>query len=233
MRVVTLLFAVAACEASQAGPLRSASYDHEAVVRFHMREHYDMFDAIQLLAIRNNVYEVRALARTIGGAVDERGLDKWATQIAAVRARASQLASAPGSDEACRRTARLAGACARCHIDANVVPIFGTPPPVPAGGTSNVQRMARHVWAIDRLAEGMIGGVNDSWLAGLDALAQTAAPFSVADADRAALARRLQDLADQTRKHVGKDDLEARTHAYGELLVTCSACHADDQRTAK
>ena len=93
--------------------------------------------------------------------------------------------------------------------------------------------MARHVWAIDRLSEGMIGAVNDSWLAGLDVLAQTPAPFSVLDSDRAALARRLQDLADETRKHVGEDGLEARAHAYGELLVTCSACHADDRRTGK
>ena len=33
------------------------------------------------------------------------------------------------------------------------------------------------------------------------------------------------------RKHVAKDELEARTHADGEVLVACSACHADDQRT--
>lgn len=203
------------------------------MVRFHMHEHYNMLGAIQHLVIRDDLYDVRNIARTIGSAPDESGLDAWASQSALARVRANALAAAPDNDEGCRRTARLAEACARCHIDANVIPMFGSPPPLPADGVEVGARMARHVWAVDRLSEGMIGAVNDSWLAGLDVLARAPAPWSAMDADRAALSRRLQELADQTQKHVAKDDLSARARAYGEILVTCAACHSGDRATKK
>jgi cytochrome c553 len=234
MRIFTLVMlalALAACDSSHADTHVPAY--HEAMVRSHMREHYDMFGAIQHLVIRNDLYDVRTIARSIGAAPEEPGLDRWASQSALVRARADELAAAPGNDEACRRAARLAEACARCHVDAHVVPMFGSPPPLPATGTDVRALMARHVWATERLSEGMIGAMNDSWLAGLEVLANTPAPWSEMDADRAALSRRMQTIAEQTRRQVAKNDLAAQARAYGEILVTCAACHAGDRATAK
>ncbi len=78
------------------------------------------------------------------------------------------------------------------------------------------------------VVRGDIGGANDSWNAGLDVLAQTPAPQSPVDADRKALARRLQDLATQACKQVAvKDDYAFATRArqYGEILVACAARH--------
>ncbi|HEX8112986.1 MAG TPA: hypothetical protein VF516_34880 [Kofleriaceae bacterium] len=225
-----LILALAACEPSHASP--AVPGDHEATVRSHMREHYDLFSAIQHVVIRNDLDTTRALARSIGHAPAGPGLDRWATQAALARARAAELAAAPGTDEACRRTARLAEACARCHIDAGVVPMFGSPPPLP-GEAADKDRMALHLWAAERLSEGMIGGVNDSWLAGLDALAKAPAPWSVLDADRAALATRMQRIAEQVHKQTASTDLAGRARGYGEILVTCAACHAGDRTTAK
>ncbi len=231
MRVMPfLILALAACEPSHADP--AVPSDREATIRSHMREHYDLFGAIQYVVIRNDLYTTRALARSIGHAPAIPGLDRWMTQAALARTRAAELAAAPGTDEACRRTARLAEACARCHVDAGVVPMFGSPPP-PPGATTDKDRMALHRWAAERLSEGMIGSVNDSWLAGLDALAKAPAPWSVLDADRAALATRMQQIAEQTRKQAASTDLGGRARGYGEILVTCAACHAGDRTTAK
>lgn len=225
-----LILALAACEPSHADPA-VPSY-HEATVRAHMREHYDLFGAIQYMVIRNDLYTAQALARSIGHAPPEPGLDRWATQAALVRTRAAELAAAPGTDEACRRTARVAEACARCHVDAGAVPMFGSPPP-PPGATTDKDRMALHLWAAERLSEGMIGGVSESWLAGLDALAKAPAPWSVLDADRAAMATRMQRIAEQTRAQAASADLAGRARAYGEILVTCASCHAGDRSTVK
>lgn len=226
-----LLLALAACETTHADP--APTYDHDAMVRFHMRDHYDMLRAIEHLVIRDDLYDVKVIARSIGDGLDEPGLERWKSQVGFARANARELASAPSNDEACWRTARLAATCANCHIDAHVDNIFSSPPPKPPDGTALDARMARHVWAADRLFDGVIGGANDSWRSGLDVLAETPPPFSVLDTDRVALAARLQDLADQTRKHAAKDDFAARAHAFGEILVTCSACHTADRRSVK
>ena len=57
--------------------------------------------------------------------------------------------------------------------------------------------------------------------------------IKLVDADRAALSRRMQTIAEQTRKHVAKNDLAAQARSYGEIVVTCAACHAGDRTTAK
>ncbi|HTR53670.1 MAG TPA: hypothetical protein VMJ10_23410 [Kofleriaceae bacterium] len=203
------------------------------MVRFHMRERYTLLGAIQHLAIRGEVYETQVLARLIGSSLDEPGLAKWRSQAGFARSNAHELSMAPTTEEACKRTARLAATCAACHVDAKVVPLFAVPPPLPPDGASVDARMARHVWATDRLFEGIIGGADESWLAGLDVLAQTPAPSVADDTERVAFARRLQGLANDTKNRGTKDDFAARARAYGEILVVCSACHAAEQRKAK
>jgi cytochrome c553 len=191
-----------------------------------MHESYDLFGGIEHLLIHGKVEQVRDLARGIGAAPDDAGLSAWATQSARVRDRALELSQAPGIDEACRRAARLADACASCHIATDASPEFRPPPAVPADGTTVVARMAQHEWAIARVREGIVGAADDPWRAGLDVLAQTPLPWSDATADRVALARRLHDVAGRARTRSGSDSWSERSVAYGELLVTCAACHA-------
>jgi hypothetical protein len=229
MRAVLLLLAITACESTQAAPASSALYDHDAMTRLHMREHYDMASAIQHLVIRNDLYDVMVIARMIADAPESPGLQRWQTDISFLRGNARELSRAPTNEEACRRTARLVATCANCHIDSKVGGLFTSFPPPPSDGTSTAQRMARHSWATDRLFEGVVGGATDSWTNGLDVLAASPAPSSPLDADRALLAKSLQDLATATRKRVASDDFAARAVAYGEILVTCAACHASDR----
>ncbi len=226
MRAIALaLLALAACDSSRADPPPVAS-EHDAIQRFHMREHYVLLGAVQHLAIRGYLYEAQVIARVIANAPDEPGFARWSSQMGFARGNARELSMAPSSEEACRRIARLAATCAQCHLDAKVSAIFGSPPAAPPEGATLDARMARHVWAADRLYEGILGPADASWRAGLDVLARSPVPWPVVDGDRAALSRRLQDLADQARTHAAQDDLAARARTYGEILVTCSACHA-------
>ncbi|HUJ58635.1 MAG TPA: hypothetical protein VLX92_09085 [Kofleriaceae bacterium] len=226
MRIALLALGLTACSVGRADP--PAPSDHDEMVRFHMHEHYTMLGAIEHLVIRDDLYDVQVIARVIAQALDEPGLARWQTDISFTRANARDLAMAPDSTEACRRTARLAATCANCHIDAHVTGMFGAPPRPPAEGTTTAARMARHVWAADRLYEGVIGGARDSWQAGLDVLAQTPAP----DAKRAVLAQQLQDVAAAARKRIDQDDFAARARTYGDVLVTCLGCHAADRASA-
>ncbi|HTR50364.1 MAG TPA: hypothetical protein VMJ10_06620 [Kofleriaceae bacterium] len=217
---------MAACSISHADEPPGKQFEHDMMARFHMHENYTLFGAIERLLVRGKLDDARDLARSIGMAPDEAGLSAWATQAAVVRDRASAIANATSVDDACRRTAKLAEACARCHVETNAVPEFRVPPELPPDRPTIEARMTRHLWAVERVREGVIGGVDEPWRAGLDVLAQAPLPWSAADRDRTALAKQLRELADRARHRGATETIEDRARTYGDLLVTCAACHA-------
>jgi cytochrome c553 len=203
----------------------STRFEHDMMVRFHMHENLGLLRAIEKLLVRGRLDDARHLARAIAEAPDEPGLGAWASHAALVRERAARLAAANGLDEACGREAQLADACGSCHVAADVVPEFRSPGHTPPDQPTIEARMARHLWATDRLWEGIVGGADDSWRDGLDVLA--AAPLRAAGitASRLPFARRLQILADRARQRQRTDNHADRATSYGEILVTCTGCH--------
>lgn len=223
----SLIAVLAACNVASAQQVPPEQrppprFEHDRMVRFHMHENFDLLRAIEKLLIRGKLDEAQRLAAAIARAPDEPGISPWATQMVRVRERASALATAPSVDEALRAEARLAEACAGCHTDAGVAPEFRSQAPAPPDRATVEARMARHLWATDRLWEGVIGGADESWRTGLDVLAATPLPFPRADPKRAALGTQLQKLAQDARTSEPSD----RPRIYGEILVTCAACHA-------
>jgi len=202
----------------------SKQFEHDMMIRYHMHGSLDLLRAIERLLIRGKLDEARDLARAIAEAPAEAELGPWAAEATIVRARASAVAAAPGLDEACRREARLAEACADCHVETHIQPELRSPPPLPPDRDTIAARMARHRWAADRLWEGLVGGDDEPWHAGLAVLA--AAPIHWPElGERKALARSLQQLADQARQRSATDSIADRARLYGEMLVTCTACH--------
>jgi hypothetical protein len=222
---VALGAALASCKPASAEPPPPVRFEHDVMVRFHMHENFDLLRAVERLLVRGKLDEAQHLAAGIAQAPDEPGMSTFAAQATRVRERAAAVASAPGVEEALRREARLAGACAGCHNDAAILPEFRSWPTAPADKPTVEARMARHLWATDRMWEGIVGGVDEPWRAGLDVLASTPLPFSALQGDRPLLARQLQQLADTARKRGKTDGIDDRVRAYGEMLVTCAACH--------
>jgi cytochrome c553 len=189
------------------------------MVRFHMQRHFDDLRTIERRLIAGKLDEARALAHLLARPARDPGLGPWQAESRPVIEAALALASASTIEEACKRAPRVSAACAGCHLRAQASPVFRSPPPPPDLPTRDA-RMARHLWATDRLWEAMVGSGEPAWRGGLDVLAETAMPFTTKETSR--LARRLQDLAQDARARSAIDD---RAAAYGELLVTCAACH--------
>jgi len=196
------------------------------LARFHMHENFDLLRAIEKLLVRGNLDDARALAGGIAAAPDEPGLSQFAVQATLVRTRAGMLARATRLDDACRAEARVADACAGCHVAASAAPEFRPPTHVPPDAPTIEARMTRHLWATDRLWEGIVGGDQESWQAGLDILAASPTPEMQPTPQRAKLARRIQQLAAGARQGNRTDAPADRATRYGEILVTCASCHA-------
>ncbi len=195
------------------------------MVRFHMHENFDLLRGIEKLLLRGKLPDATRLARAIAEAPDEPGLGTWAVQATKVRDLAAALGRASNLDEACKREVRLAVACAGCHADTGVTTQPTTMPVLPPDSPTIEARMARHLWATDRLWEAIVMGGDDLWKQGLDVLAATPLPFSSGAYGRTGFAKRLQQLATGARKRSAQDDLSARGHVYGEMLTVCVGCH--------
>ena len=217
-----MLLVIAASSIALADEPPAKRFEHDMIVRFHMHENFDLVRAVEKLLVRGKLDEAQNLASGIARAPDEPGLAPFAPQAIEVRARASVVAKASSIAEALRAEAKLAAACASCHADAGVSPEFRSAAQPPPDKPTVDARMARHLWATDRLWEGLVGDADDSWRAGLDVLAATPLPWKTLDKDRAPLGKQLQRLADDARKTAHDD----RARAYGEILVTCAACHS-------
>ena len=88
--------------------------------------------------------------------------------------------------------------------------------------------MVRHIWAADRMWEGLIGPSDEAWAAGSSALLAEWPGLDdlPGEAGGSGGARnyvpQLQDLA---KRSVSARDREDRASLYGELLGTCFGCH--------
>ncbi|HWU86741.1 MAG TPA: hypothetical protein VN253_05685, partial [Kofleriaceae bacterium] len=129
--IVAAIAFAAACAPSRADPPKKRElaeppppqrFERDMVLRLHMHENFDLLRAIERLLIRGRLEEAKAFAAAISEAPDEPGLGAWTTHAVAVRDRAAALARAATVDEACGREAKLAAACAGCHVDAGVSP---------------------------------------------------------------------------------------------------------------
>ncbi|CAN5373363.1 hypothetical protein BH11MYX1_BH11MYX1_44520 [soil metagenome] len=201
----------------------SDRFGHDMLVRFHMHENFGLARAIERLLLRGKLDEARELARGLAIAPDEPGMAMWATQTARVRQRAAELVTAKTVDAAFVAESLLAIECAGCHLASGASPEFGAPSAPPIDQPTVAARMARHLWAADRLWEGMVGTADDSWSAGLAILAKPPLAASELGEARGRFARQLQRLAVTAQKVKAGD--QARATTYAQLLTTCTACH--------
>ena len=151
----------------------------------------------------------------------------WRKQVGDMRDAARTVAESKNLPDAARSLAALAATCGRCHAQNSGPKIFLTEPPAETTGV--VGRMERHVWATDRMWDGLIGPSDAAWRAGSEAL--QASPLAVenlasgggTDAREASrLADRLRALGVEARR---ASNVEQRVEVYGELLSTCARCH--------
>jgi len=210
---------------SSRAPPQPDPIDRDTMMRLHMHASFDLIRAIERLLIRGKLEDAKRFAATMSEPADAPAHGPWASQVILVRDRAAAVARATTVAQACQLEARLAAACGGCHVETAAAPKFRAYPPAPSDRPAIAARMARHRWAADRLWEGIVGGGDEPWRAGLEVLAAAPLDWGERTATRAQLARQLQHDAAQARERVPGDSFDARASAYGAMLATCAACH--------
>ena len=153
----------------------------------------------------------------------------WMAQIVALQATARVTAGAESLEAAAIGVATMARQCGDCHTEKRHKLYFGpdirtTERPPEA---SLRERMERHVWAADRMWEGLTGPSDNAWNAGAAALA--AVPLASPDSDvvlSAAFKKRLRDMRTVGTKALAAESRAERADVYASLLVSCADCHS-------
>ena len=194
-----------------------------------MYGHFGHASEVQNAVIQGDLDAVRAPAQWLASHDAMEGLPKGSdAYLEQLRQAAAQAVAAPDLPIAAKATAAIASACGACHSRYDVGPRFTPGAGPPDEGASVGAHMIRHVWAADRMWEGLIGPSEASWVAGARGLSEAPLePHDVTgDAERAPaaseLAHRVHDLGARAERTAGG---EARAQIYGELLTSCSDCH--------
>jgi cytochrome c553 len=194
-----------------------------------MYGHFGHASQVQSAVIAGDLEAVRSPAQWLAGHDEMAGLPQGAEPYLARLRRAAALAvDASDLSAAAAATADIGTACGACHGAFDVGPPFDPGVPPPDEGPPVVGHMMRHVWAADRMWEGLIGPSDAAWTAGARGLSE--APFEPTEVTQNAelqptardLARRVHELGVKAER---SSDPEARGEIYGRLLAVCSRCH--------
>ncbi len=192
----------------------------------HMDAHFKVVREIERAAVAGDVATMRKRAKWLA---EDDGNDSVAykPELDEMREVARRLSRAADLAAAIPLAAELGAACGSCHQTMTTITSFEFQE-LPAAGDDLAQRMNRHLWAVDRLWEGLVGPSTSLWKTGAGVLADEIVPAADVAKDPgvarevARLANQLQRLGDQARGAASQAD---RANVYGQLLTTCSSCH--------
>lgn len=153
----------------------------------------------------------------------------WLTWIAQLQQAARLTAEADSLDLAASGVATLARVCGECHAAMKAGPDFSTAPHGESGPSrdSMPSRMYRHMWAADRMWEGLTGPSEEAWHAGAEVLARApeAPPVTEPPLPEAFVAL-LAEVRELGQRALEADTLAKRADLYAPFLASCAGCHA-------
>jgi mono/diheme cytochrome c family protein len=155
----------------------------------------------------------------------------WKPFVEQMQQAARRITDSASSAQAAAATADLGLSCGACHSDRG-----GPKPssePLPADGGSVRDRMKRHVWATERLWEGIYVPSADAWSAGARALSTEPFPGEILKSGGVHARSAAGDFKKLAATAPAKTSPRERAALYAEMLVTCGACHQATRNSGK
>lgn len=152
----------------------------------------------------------------------------WMPWIAKLQEAALLTAQAETLERAAMGVATMARECGACHTAGARGPVFATHAALQLQPRNSFDaRMGRHMWAAERLWEGLVGPDDEAWLAGASALAKISSTAPTGHgAVPPAFATALLDVRTLGQKALEASNQAERADVYGLMLAGCASCHA-------
>jgi cytochrome c553 len=218
-----LALALAAC----VGPDAEDIEDRHDQTIVQMERHDAEATTMRLAVIDGDLGRLRKAAAELAARLPIAGVgDRLDAHQATLKSIAGRLSAATTLEVAATGAGELAVACGSCHADVGILPPPASDPP---NGEAWESAMARHSWAADEMWTGLVWKSDARFRQAVEVWNATplAQPHTADDKrftpEVLALEDRVHDLAEQA---AAKMEPSRRAELYGEMLATCSACHA-------
>ena len=194
----------------------------------HMYAHFDRAGEVHDALVRGDLDRAKVAAAWIANHHEPRGLDQMPPEhLAAMERYATEVSQSYHLEEAATAAAHLGRTCGDCHKEEGIDPRFlvGTAPP---GGEGPRAEMARHVWAAERMWEGLVGPGDYAWRSGAHALTEgwlNIQELTTDPQDRERVHELIRQVYSLGGRAEATSDSHERADLYGEFLNTCTECH--------
>ena len=185
--------------------------------------HFDGAAEMQFALVQGDLARAQRAARRVEQATDTAGLPGGAEdELQRLRAHARDVREAESFGVAAMAASLLAAGCGECHAAHDVGPRFA-PVPAPVDPAA-VDHMVEHVWAADRMWEGLVIPSAERWEAGARVLAQHAVPMDILAPGTSGYGLALKALGLEALE---VEESRSQARIYAGVLVNCATCHAD------
>lgn len=209
--------ALGAAYACGGGPRLGSPTDYQMWI------HYSEAGAIQSAMIRGDLPAAREAARHLADAPRAEGIGPAGdAHVRELAAWSREIRDAASFGDAAVATGHLAATCGECHQDVGGGPVFLQGDPPEDRGFSG--HMILHLWAADRMWEGLLGPSAVSWRDGAEVFREDPLQGDVVPATARVFATRLHELG---REAAGMSDLRRQAVQYGRMVEQCAGCHAE------
>ena len=190
----------------------------------HMQAHFEEALLIRQAVIAGKPENAREPALALARLREaDQFPESWRGFVDRMREVAGRIEESTLVSRAATATADLGVTCGLCHQQRG-----GPEPskePAPDEGTSVESRMQRHVWATERLWEGLYVPSDDAWEGGAKALSTAPFPSELLKEGDVYARTAARDFARLAVKAPAKRTPRDRAELYAELLSTCGSCH--------
>jgi cytochrome c553 len=207
-------------EAAAKPDLPAAGASLDRVMRAHFKDALLIRQAV--IAGRTEEAADPATALTLIQSLD--GLPPgWRPFVERMQEDARRVKDSLSDIQVAAATADLGVTCGACHQKHGGPAASQAPPPAP--GSTLESRMKQHVWASERLWEGLAVPSSEAWNRGASALRIDAFPEELLRRGGVHTRRAAVEFTQLVSEAPAKRTIEERAGLYAELLVTCSTCH--------
>ena len=213
------------------------SEDNYTVFVEHMHSHLEQVSEMKDAVIAGNLPDLREPARWLATHETPEGLSPaWIPYVQEMRRYATRAADATDLVAAASAVSEIARTCGDCHRASGLSIAFGFDERPPEELQSLMTQMQRHLWAADRMWEGLIGPSDTAWNRGAAILSEIhldISDFAGSSAEGASTAENESQMSELLSRARGMGEqgglaasTELRSGLYGEFLSLCASCHS-------
>jgi hypothetical protein len=190
-----------------------------------MYVHYTQVGEIVAAVVDGDVGATRNGARWLASHRDQDFPAGGAEALEMMRSEGRIILAQNNITDIAMSVSRMGVACGTCHKALNGGPHISVDM-APSATSDPGRTMIRHVWAADRLWEGIIGPSDAAWASGAAVMASPALDLGPPGGSRSGqaelLAKRIPELGQMAK---AARTPKERAEVYGQLLQTCALCH--------